>query len=295
VQSKTPSAETKTGEKTVISARFHPRDSRVFFATQDGLVGSWDGKNKSKPDEIYKHEGSVALIALSPNGNYLASASSDGTAIVWDVQGKKAKLVKTIKHEGPVHQVAFSYDNKFVASSSADHTVRVANLETNDPVFIHSGHAQGVLPVAFNPKHGFLATASQDGIGRIFRMYSETPFVLRGHDAAVRSIAWNHAGDMLVTGAGDGTDHSPDETARLWNPGNLERISYGPQREASFHSVDGNPRSMSLAAVHGDATVRVFARESGNKPLAVIPNPNSWVASASLSADSQSVVTASFY
>lgn len=291
---KTPPIAIRVNKSAITFARFQPGDERVFFSTRDGLVGSWDGRANSKPVDLFRHEGPVVFLAMSSNGRYLASASADATANVWDLQGKKPKQMMTIKHEGPVYHVAFDPNSPYLATASADRTVRVTNLEKIEPPFIHTGHTQAVLQVAFNPKFPFIATASQDGIGRIFRRYSDSSFVLRGHDAAIRTIAWNDAGTMLVTGAGDGTDHSPDETARLWSPGALERISYGAQKEASFHAVDGSAKTMRIVAVHNDSTVRVFSRETGNVPLVSISNPDRWVANASLSADGQSVVTASF-
>lgn len=294
VHGKTPPVAIEASKQAILIARFHPQDSRIFFATRDGVVGYWDGQAQAKPVELLEHEGPAVFLAMSPDGKYVAAASLDATANVWDIQGKTPKLVTNIKHDGPVYHVAFDNESKHVATASADRTVRVSHLEKIEPPFVHSGHTQGVFQVAFHPKQPFLATASHDGTARIFRMQSAASLVLRGHDAAVRSVGWNYAGTMLVTSAGDGTDRSPDETARLWNPGNLERISYGAQGEFAFHSVQWNMNSMRIAGVHSNAVVRVFARESGNKPLVVISSPNAWVSDVSLSRDNQFLATASF-
>lgn len=294
VDGKTPPIGIEGSKRAILMARFSPMDSRVFYSTLDGVIGLWEGKAQAKPVEIHKHEAAAGFFTLSPNGKYLASASLDATANVWDIQGTKPKLAARVKHDGPVYHVAFDNENKHVATASADRTVRVTHLEKREPAFVHNGHTQAIFQVAFHPKYPFLATASHDGTARIFRLQSEASLVLRGHDSAVRSVAWNAAGTMLVTSAGDGTDRSPDETARLWNPGNLERISYGSQGEFAFHSVHWNLSSTRIAGVHSDAKVRVFARETGNKPIVEISSPNAWVSDVSVSPDAQFLATASF-
>jgi hypothetical protein len=55
------------------------------------------------------HKDAVFRVAFSPNGKRLASASQDGTVILWDVDSRKP--LATLKgHEGAVMGVAFSPD-----------------------------------------------------------------------------------------------------------------------------------------------------------------------------------------
>jgi WD40 repeat protein len=61
----------------------------------------------------------------------LASASGDGTVILWDVDSRRP-LVTLPGHQDAVLSVAFSPDGKRLASASADNNVILWNLDLKD-------------------------------------------------------------------------------------------------------------------------------------------------------------------
>jgi WD40 repeat protein len=69
------------------------------------------------------HEDNVNTIAFSPDGKYLATASRDKTARVWDLS--TGSEVGRITHEDNVVAVAFSPDGKYLATASNDKTAQV--------------------------------------------------------------------------------------------------------------------------------------------------------------------------
>ncbi|MGD1712484.1 WD40 repeat domain-containing protein, partial [Dapis sp. BLCC M172] len=70
---------------------------------------------------------SVFGVAFSPNGETIATASSDKTVKLWN---QKGHLLQTLTgHEDMVSGVAFSTDGETIASTSDDKTVKLWNLE----------------------------------------------------------------------------------------------------------------------------------------------------------------------
>jgi WD40 repeat protein len=65
------------------------------------------------------HQGQVKGGAFSPDGRYVATAASDGTARVWEA-ATGLPLTLPLKHTTQVKRVLFSQDGRLVISVSAD-------------------------------------------------------------------------------------------------------------------------------------------------------------------------------
>ena len=75
----------------------------------------------------------VNAVVFSPNGSYLATASTDGTARV--LEAATGKELSHLKHAGEVRTVAFSPDNQYLATASADRTARVMLVASGREAF----------------------------------------------------------------------------------------------------------------------------------------------------------------
>src|SRR6516225_4614 len=84
------------------------------------------GKEK---ETVAAHKEPVNAVACSDGDRLYATASDDGTAIVWDANTRKIKATLH-GHEGPVLGVAFSPNGKLVATAGADKTVRIWDAES---------------------------------------------------------------------------------------------------------------------------------------------------------------------
>jgi WD40 repeat protein len=77
------------------------------------------------------HRDWVRSVAFSPDGERLASGSSDNTVKLWDI--RNGECLNTFQgHTNPVLSVAFSLDGKILASSSSDETIKFWDLKTGE-------------------------------------------------------------------------------------------------------------------------------------------------------------------
>ncbi|MCI0336858.1 MAG: caspase family protein [Acidobacteria bacterium] len=95
------------------------------------------------------HSKSVIAIALSPDGRFLASGSSDQTIKIWDtVNGSVLRTL--IGHAKPVLAVAVSPDGRWIVSGSADASVRLWDVLTGESRVV-GNHSGPVKDLAFSP------------------------------------------------------------------------------------------------------------------------------------------------
>ena len=85
-----------------------------------------------------------SAVALSHDGNTLATASLDNTAWVWDVTTGQKLAVLT--HQSSVNAIALSLDGRVLATASDDKTVRLVTLPPSD-IFELIDYARRKLPI----------------------------------------------------------------------------------------------------------------------------------------------------
>ncbi|MBN3880907.1 MULTISPECIES: hypothetical protein [unclassified Nostoc] len=119
------------------------------------------------------HSSGVFSVAFSPDGQTLASGSSDNTIKLWDV--RKGNLLQTLTgHSNSVHSVAFSPDGQTLASGSSDNTIKLWDVRKGNLLQTLTGHSSWVPCVAFSPDGQTLASGSGDKTIKLWQVKSES-------------------------------------------------------------------------------------------------------------------------
>jgi WD40 repeat protein len=192
---------------------------------------------------LHGHDAQVTSVAWSADGRQLASGSSDGTVIVWDLETDLP--AHTLEgHTGEVTSVTWSADGQRLASGSSDETVIAWDLESEKPVEPRlEGHQSGVSSVAWSEDGQWLASGSADGTVIVWDLETGQPVEprLEGHQSGVSSVAWSWDGRQLASGSQDGTvivwdletgqpdrrlkEHQSNVTSVAWSEGGLQLAS----------------------------------------------------------------------
>ena len=137
-------------------------------------------------DTLVGHEDLIQGLAVSPDGQLLATASQDGTVKLWNLD--TGVLLKTLEFSGASDQlegkppvaVDFSPDGRFMATGGFDQEVNIWELES-DPsrksvtvnlVSTLVGNTGAVNAIQFSPDGSLVASAGGDSRGIIWDLES---------------------------------------------------------------------------------------------------------------------------
>ncbi|AOW98712.1 hypothetical protein BJP34_03950 [Moorena producens PAL-8-15-08-1] len=230
---------------------------------------------------LTEHYHEVWSVAFSPNGQRLGTASYDGTARIWDLQGNQLALLTG--HQGAVWTVAFSPDRQRLATASYDGTARIWDLQGNQ-LAVLTGHQCAVWTVAFSPDRQKLATASYDGTARIWDLQGHELALLTGHQDEVNDVAFTPDGQKLATASYDGT-------ARIWDlQGNQLALLTGHQDRVT--DVEFSRDLQKLVTASYDNTARIWDLQGHE--LALLTGHQDRVTDVEFSRDLQKLATASY-
>jgi WD40 repeat protein len=231
------------------------------------------------------HTKEVFSVAWSPDGKRLATASSDGTAKVWDAVGGRELL--TLKgHTDSVFSVAWSPDGKRLATASFDRTVKVWDAISGQELLSLKGHTSNVLGVAWSPDGRRLATASSDGTAKVWDAAGGRELLtLEGHTSNVSRVAWSPEGSRLATASTDGT-------AKVWDAAGGQELLTLKGHTGFVLDVTWSPNGTRLATASWDQTAKVWDAASGQE-VPTLKGHTDIVSSLAWSPDSKRLATAS--
>ncbi len=144
--------------------------------------------------ELRGHTAAVSQVRISPDGRWIASASADGTARIWDA-ATGAHLDTLVGHMAGVSCVAWSPDSDILATGSDDKAIRLWDRVTASPAHAVIERAERIAQ-----SRGGLSTRG----GRTGRA------PLLGHHNYVYCLAFSPKGNILASG-------SYDEAVFLWD------------------------------------------------------------------------------
>ncbi|MEB3357601.1 MAG: WD40 repeat domain-containing protein, partial [Synechococcales bacterium] len=110
---------------------FSPNGDLVAMSGVDNgivVVRLWNREKQQQQAELRGHTQVINSVVFSPDGNQLATASRDGTARVWNLQGQQLAV---FKGHDEVKHVAFSADGQQLITAGFSHNIVNPELRTD--------------------------------------------------------------------------------------------------------------------------------------------------------------------
>eukprot|EP00759_Apiculatamorpha_spiralis_P016876 PhF_6_TR2317/c0_g1_i1/m.4099/K14555/UTP13, TBL3; U3 small nucleolar RNA-associated protein 13 len=254
-------------------------------------------------NQLIGHTDIVMVVAISPDGKFLATGSKDTNIRIWDTQSMQCTAI-CVGHTAEVGTVAFTNVAKSsvfaLASGSADESVKIfilTSLRKDEPVArSNSGKTKGKqgkpAPVAVRPSSSgdtkiqrfeaahTVAGAHGGGLFTVAFSMNDAQLATGGKDKLARIYSWNTKNGII--GLGDLKGHrravycvvfsptesqlattSGDKTIRLWNTNDYTCIRTLQGHETTVLAVHYMSGGQQLVSCSGDGMIKVWTAHSG--------------------------------
>ncbi|ABA23472.1 serine/threonine protein kinase with WD40 repeats [Trichormus variabilis ATCC 29413] len=229
-------------------------------------------------------------LAISPDGNTLASGGDDKIIRLWELNTQK--LVASFSgHSQAVTSVTFSPQGEILATASDDKTVKLWHLPTSREVFTLNGHTKPVKSVSFSPNGQILASGSWDKQVKLWDVTTGKEIsALKAHQLQVSAVAFSPQEEILASA-------SFDRTIRLW------QITQNHPRYTLLKTLSGHTRAVLaiafspdgkiLATGSDDNTIKLWDINTGQLIDTLLVH--SWsVVAVTFTADNKTLISASW-
>ena len=280
-------AKARLGKGRINKIAYSPDGKRLAVVSSIG-IWIYDAHSGKELDLLIEHTDRVRSVAFNPNGNILASGSSDGTIHLWDAR-TSTHLRTMTGHTFMITSVVFSADGKMLASGSKDNTICLWDMQSGELRKTLKEHADWVFSMWFSADGKVLASASKDNTICLWDTQSgELRKTLDlGHSQEIFEMAFSPDGKTLASWGWESPIYLWDaQTGELRNTLTLQQMDV--VNEMAF-SPDGKTLA---SAMHND-TVRLWDVQTGKLHQLLIGHMH-WVLSVAFSPDGKTLASGSY-
>lgn len=265
---------------------------------------------------IDAHRGPAQDVAFNPDGSTLVTVGSDGEVNLWRVSDCE-KLKSFSIESGWTTAVAFSEEGEFVTVGTLDGDVILLDSDSWLPIEQFHAHHDAILDIDFSDGGSEFATASLDGLIRIWSLISlEQVLEVGGITSRVNSVDFSpEESQQLLTAHGG--DQISDIVAVIWDiqtgreinrfSGHMPFSDVIATRQpvigdewyqsgvqiGDITSAKFSPDGVKIATVSNDGALIIREVETG-EIIQNIPAHESTVSSVSYSPDGRWILTTSW-
>lgn len=182
------------------NAIFSTLDS-TFITSAGKQIYKWDKTGRLLKAFPTVHKNAINQLALSDDGERIASVGKDGLTLLWNTVGDTIRSF-AIPRGGTLESLSFSPDNQQLYTGGWDGYIRVWDINTGDTVFTFQSNSGHVRSIAFSENGDYLLYAggfNKKGRVRIRRMDNFENVVSFGKLPEIKHAKFHPDGQTIIT------------------------------------------------------------------------------------------------
>lgn len=271
--------QTLTGHTgTIADVQFsRSGDVLVVAAGESGISGEatvWKTSDWTRARTIVGHRDSLYAVAISPDGQQIATASYDRDARIWDaVTGAERTLITG--HNDAIYSLAFHPSGQWLATASGDRTVKLWDVATGQRLDTFSQPAKEQYSVSLSPDGKYVAAGGVDNRVRLWELSAsaregtnEIRYARFAHEAPILRVLFSPDGKLLVS-------CSEERRIKLWETRTFTQVALLERQTDWPSAVAFSPDSRRLFVGRMDGSFTDYAIDPrwADSSNALVPLP----------------------
>ena len=240
---------------------FNPNNKQLISCSFDKNVLIWDLTNLKKLPKIGRgHTSLINDIAMAPNGNFYATASSDHTIRIWSATDDYTTSGKNIysqvirMNETPVKAIDISCDSRLITTGADDKSVKLISINDKKLQANLLAHTNWVKTVRFSRDSLLVASGSDDRTLKLWDTYKKKlvyDFKNGEHKGAVNCVRFHPDNSCLATACYDGK-------IRIFDVRSKQLVQNYKEHDKPATCVSFHPAGNFLASTAYDNSIKIY-------------------------------------
>ena len=262
-------------------------DGRMVLAASGASLQVWDLTRSPSATMPSPHRGAVTSVECDPTGEWLVTASDDGTAQVRDARTGHP-ISPPLRHAGPVVRAEFVSEGRRVLTTSGDGTARLWDAETAEPAIPPLRHGAAVNHAELSRDGQWILTVGDD---RRVRLWSAASGEAAGQPIDPGSpfrVLGRFSPDSRRVITASGAD------LKAWEVPSGEQLHWAPPfAHTSYWDLQFSPGGEDVVLSMATAGAQVFEAQSFDPVTPPLTHSGKHVIQAGWRPDGKAVVTTS--